>query len=38
MLGETIEPSDAITVLLDRLVAVQAEPENNRAGLAGLHE
>jgi hypothetical protein len=33
-----IEPSDAITVLLDRLAAVQAELEDIRAGLAALRE
>jgi endonuclease/exonuclease/phosphatase family metal-dependent hydrolase len=33
-----IEPSDAITVLLDRLDAVQAELEEIRAGVAALRE
>jgi hypothetical protein len=32
------EPSDAITVLLDRLDAVQAELEDIRAGTAALRE
>jgi len=34
----TIEPSAAITVLLDRLDALQAELEDIRAGLAALRE
>lgn len=34
----TIEPSDAITVLLDRLEAVQNEPEESGPGLAALRE
>jgi endonuclease/exonuclease/phosphatase family metal-dependent hydrolase len=34
----TIQPSDAITVLLDRLDAVQAELEQIRAGIAALQE
>jgi hypothetical protein len=36
--GGTIQPSDAITVLLDRLDAVQAELEEIRAGVAALRE
>ena len=33
-----IEPSDAVAVLLDRLEAVQAEPEEIRAGIAALRQ
>jgi hypothetical protein len=34
----TIQPSDAIAVLLDRLDEVQAELEQIRAGIAALQE